>query len=59
MLPLRLIGFSILYKKERRGACSVYLVQGIAKRHIRNKQSTPTPNRISVSPCWGVDMQQA
>ncbi|MDE6247451.1 MAG: hypothetical protein K2M41_06385 [Muribaculaceae bacterium] len=33
--------------------CSVYLTLGIAKRLVYNKQSTPTPNRISVTPLKG------
>ena len=46
-------------QKKSVGHCSVYHHGGIAKRHCRNKQSTPTPLSNISTPCRGVDMRQA
>lgn len=40
------------------GRCAVYLIRGIAKRLIRNKQSTPTPWSNIDTPLPGVDIRQ-
>uniref|UniRef100_UPI0025AF2119 hypothetical protein n=1 Tax=uncultured Duncaniella sp. TaxID=2768039 RepID=UPI0025AF2119 len=50
--------FCHLLKKKLKsaGRCSVYLNGGIAKRPIRNKQSTPTPEPDIYNPILAMEL---